>query len=521
MSKRIYNIMFHTHTISGIVISAALYVIFFAGSFSFFRDEIIAWERNEPVNETYFSEVNFDELLKKINEEHPLGKRNINIYQRIEGQTASVYLAPSKDTLAPKEKGRRNSYFATNLTTHSIENYRNNYSLGEFFYRLHFFAQLNFFGRSGYFLAGFIAFFFLFAVVTGVIVHWKKIVSSFYVFRPKQKLKTIWTDAHVALGFIGLPYQFMFAVTGCYLIIGYMVMLPPVKSIMYNDDDKEFNKVLTTEVKEDYNYEGTALEGHYSINDLVLKTQKEWPNVKLNGIEVYNYSDANMHVKISGRPKYKQKLLGSGFITYRVKDQLVVNKQHPTEKVSYVDGAVGLIQRLHFGDFGGYGMKLIYFALGLITCFVIISGVLIWLVARQRKNVPEYKQKFNLWLVNIYMAICLSMYPITAFIFVAVKFWGNDFEGGKRTFIYQVFFWGWLLLSSFFIIKKDYYFTNKICLLLGAVIGFLVPISNGIVTGNWLWVSWHKNYNQVFVFDVFWVLLSITSLLVYLKIKRK
>ncbi|RYG94835.1 PepSY domain-containing protein, partial [archaeon] len=34
---------FHTHTVSGIVISVVLFVIFFAGSFSFFRDEIINW----------------------------------------------------------------------------------------------------------------------------------------------------------------------------------------------------------------------------------------------------------------------------------------------------------------------------------------------------------------------------------------------------------------------------------------------------------------------------------------------
>nr|BFF40080.1 hypothetical protein BACY1_18850 [Tenacibaculum mesophilum] len=54
MAKRVYNIMFHTHTISGIVISAALYVIFFTGSISFLRDEIIAWERNEPVEKNFF-----------------------------------------------------------------------------------------------------------------------------------------------------------------------------------------------------------------------------------------------------------------------------------------------------------------------------------------------------------------------------------------------------------------------------------------------------------------------------------
>lgn len=511
--------MFHTHTISGIIISAALYVIFFAGSMTFLRDEIIAWERNEPVTESYFSEVDFESLLQNIDKKHPLNKRDIIINQGIEGQTAAVFLAASKDTLVGKKEGRRN-FFTTNLITNKIQNRKEGYSLGEFFYRLHFFAQLNFFGKSGYFLAGLVAFFFLFAIITGVVVHWKKIISSFYVFRPKEKLKTIWTDAHVSLGFIGLPYQFIFAVTGCYLIVGYTVMLPPVKAIMFGDDAK-FEQVMEPDVSQNYMYVGTPLVIPVSVNQFVSKTLTKWPNVKVTGIQVYNYGDVNMHVKVIGRPAYKDKLLGAGFLTFRANDSQIVAEKDPYGPVSYVDGAADIISRLHYGDFGGYGLKLIYFVLGIITCFVIISGVLIWLVARDKINVPEHKRKFNLWLVNIYMAICLSMYPITAFVFVVVKFFGADFPTGRKELIYHTFFWGWLLLSSLFIIKKDYYFTNKICLLLGSVIGLIVPISNGIVTSNWFWVSWQNGHTQLFVFDVFWLVLSTTTLIAYTIIVKK
>ncbi|MEM9935869.1 MAG: PepSY domain-containing protein, partial [Bacteroidota bacterium] len=45
MDRRIYNIMFSLHTMSSIIISVAVFVIFFAGTFSFFRDEIVNWER--------------------------------------------------------------------------------------------------------------------------------------------------------------------------------------------------------------------------------------------------------------------------------------------------------------------------------------------------------------------------------------------------------------------------------------------------------------------------------------------
>lgn len=66
MGNRTYNILFHTHTVSGIVISVALYVIFFAGSFSFFRDEIVNWERGHTVEDYDELSVDFNSVLKDL-----------------------------------------------------------------------------------------------------------------------------------------------------------------------------------------------------------------------------------------------------------------------------------------------------------------------------------------------------------------------------------------------------------------------------------------------------------------------
>ena len=537
-NNRIYNVMFHTHTISGIIISAALYVIFFAGSISFFKEEIQAWENNETSTKgDYFSQANFDSILKNIDKEHELKSKDVTIYYN-SGQHAFVSLSESKDTLANKakiegaeKKGKKSDkakrkrpkrvFIKTNLVSNEFESQERSYNLGEFFYRLHFFAQLNFYGVSGYIFAGFVSFFFLFAILTGVIVHWNKIISSFYVFRPKEKWKTIWTDAHVSLGMIGLPFQFMFAVTGCYLIIAYSIMLPPVKSVLFNGDSEALEKAVYANNNVEYDFKKDPLKKTVSYTVFVNQAKEKWPNLKLTRVQIFNFGDANMHVKVVGRPKYNDKFLaGEGFLTYRAIDNKVVDQKDPYASTSYVDGSSSIIERLHYGDYGGYGIKIIYFILGLVTCFVIISGVLIWLVARDKKNIPEYKRKFNTWLVTIYMAICLSIYPITALIFIVVKCF-NGPEIDKKTLIYSVFFWSWLALSTFFVIKRDNYFTNKVSLILGSILGFFVPISNGIKTGNWPWVTWQKGYIEIFVIDIFWIILSLTSLAIFFKLKAK
>jgi hypothetical protein len=57
--------------------------------------------------------------------------------------------------------------------------------MGEFLFRLHFMAQLNQvpirvgIAPFGYLIAGITAFIFLFALITGLLLHWDKIVSNF------------------------------------------------------------------------------------------------------------------------------------------------------------------------------------------------------------------------------------------------------------------------------------------------------------------------------------------------------
>ncbi len=520
MANRLYNVFFHTHTISGIIISAALYVIFFTGSISFLRDEINAWERNQPIETDYFKTIDFDKALSEIGKEKELYGRDINFSHRYFERRVGVSMGRSKDTTLqePKQRGRRGNFFYMDMENFDQKDYNSNYSLGEFFYRLHFFAQLNFFGRSGYFLSGFVAFFFLFAVITGVIVHWKKIISSFYVFRPKAKWKAIWTDAHVALGMIGLPYQFMFAVTGAFLIIGYMVMLPPVQSVIFDDDAQKMEKAMAYDSEQEYEFSWNKMDQQISINDFVEETAKDWTDVQITNLQVINYGDENMHIKISGSPYYSEKLLGTGQKTYRARDGFVTYDKDPFSKISYAEGALDTLRRLHYGDFGGYGMKLIYLVLGLITCFVILSGVLIWQVARDRKAVSLAKRRFNAWLVHLYVAVCLSLYQVTALAFIAMKLFADDYGDMRRTFLYQVFFYSWLLLIVVFLIKRNNAFTNKASLWLGAVIGLFVPVANGYVTNNWLWTSWNNGYYQIFVVDLFWLLMSLTAFAVLYRI---
>jgi uncharacterized iron-regulated membrane protein len=235
MNNRNYNIYFHTHTVSGIVISVVLFVIFFAGSFSFFKDEIINWERSESVAITKEIQLDYDKALNNLDKQYTLHGRNISISRPNSERRVNIYLEGTKDSLATA-KLKESSFFYLDTKNFTSLTYEDSYLLGEFLYRLHFLAQIPY--PIGYYLSGFVALFFLFAIVTGVLLQWNKIVSNFYIFRPKEKLKTLWTDAHTSLGMIGLPFQFVYAVTGAFFMIKLLIVAPSVMALYKGDQDK-------------------------------------------------------------------------------------------------------------------------------------------------------------------------------------------------------------------------------------------------------------------------------------------
>ncbi|WP_417359228.1 PepSY-associated TM helix domain-containing protein [Galbibacter sp.] len=513
MNNRSYNILFHLHTISGIIISAGLFVIFFTGSFSFFRDEIANWQKEEytqPGDQGIKS--NLDPIMDSLSKNYILYGRDIEIGRHYNERRVDINMTASKDSLA-SEQAKLGSFFYLDTDTFDTYSYLESYTLGEFLYRLHFFAQIPY--PYGYYTSGLVSFFFLFAIITGILVHWNKIVSNFYTFRPRAKLKTIWTDAHTALGVIGLPFQFVYAVTGAFFMLNVLMAAPNIMFLFEGSQQKLYNELEMSETPPPLAYE--KLDQIPSIEGFAQQARDKWQNINLTHLHIYNYGDRSMRVTVEGELPKNDKYTGTAILSFDAGSGAILAEKDPYKENTYLDGVKNFLYRIHYGDYAGYGLRIISFVLGLISCFVILSGVLIWLVAREKKSVAERKRRFNRALVNIYVSVCLTLYPITALSFIAVKIQGEV----DKSFVNDFYFISWLLLSLFFIWRKDNYFTNKYCLLLGSAIGFIVPLVNGIVSGNWFWLSVNEQLFQSFFIDMLWIVLSIVSLWVFFKLKRK
>ncbi len=541
MNNRNYNIYFNTHTISGIIICAILYVIFFAGSFAFFRNEIAAWQNNTSYKTYREDHKNVDHLLDSLKGQTNLHGRDITFYMHREGTSAYVGLSASNDSLlnkenlakvtpeqkAAKKKGRRrggdddSKNFTYNFANKKSGDYTQNYDMGEFLFRLHFMAQLNQvpirvgIAPFGYLIAGITAFIFLFALITGLLLHWDKIVSNFFVFRPFSKWKTVWTDMHTALGVIGFPFQFIFAVTGTFLIINSVLALP-LSKLLYDGDQQKMYQEMGVSAETNFPYTYKPLNADINIAPFLDLAKHKWPESDFQRITIKNYADSNMHVIMELEPHFNKSFAGSGLLSVRAADNKVVAEKSPVSDASYADGVRSIIYRLHYGDYGGYPLKMVYFILGVMGCLVIISGILIWLVARDKNNVIPRKRKFNFWAANIFTAICLTMLPVTALTFIAIKLSPEV----NQDFIYRVYFYSWLLFSLYYIIRRSIRRTNRETLLVGSILAFFIPLANGFMTGNWIWDTFRNGQRDIFVVDFLWLMIGIIGVIAYNKTKK-
>jgi len=523
MSKRTHNVYFHLHTISGITISVALFIIFFAGSYSLFVDAIEHWEKGDNI--TAFVEnkpaVDYNRLIDSLESKgiHLFG-RNINttdkgsLYQ-------SVYLTGSEDSLAG-ELDQQPINLVLNTETYELKKVTPFFSLGDLLYELHFFNQL---GKPGYYFSALVSLFFLFAIISGIIVHWKKIKMNFSVFRPKQKLKTIWTDAHTALGTIGLPFQFMYALTGA--MFGLSILVSLSGSLMFGGNTEKFNKALEDDHEEVHTHLGSPTDvSQMDYNAFRDKADQHWPGFKGMYLGIMHYGSNTQQFRSYGYVSVKDQFLNEGEVVFDMGTGKVLHEHDPYDR-DYTDNIWPTVYRLHFANYGNIGvlseylLKALYFLMAILTCFVIISGVLIWLEARKKLTISERKKYYNKQVGHIYLAICMSMLPITAAAFICSKLLPVSVNDHREITLNCFYFISWLLLSLFFWYKQDNGITNRYSLLSAGILGLAIPVVNGFISKNWFWLTYSRHDYGIFIIDILWMAIALSCLYAYFRMTRK
>lgn len=510
LKPRLHNIFFHLHTVSGITITALLFVIFLAGAFTLFRGEFYSWE-NPKVRHMQENAYHLDSIVKSITSKKPTFDTENSFRITLPSEKAPFFRIFGSEKANPTKKKKRPKRISFYLNPKDLQiTHAKNTTLGNTIYHLHYFRQIP---KIGMYLSSSVAFLFLFAMITGILIHWKNMRKKFFAFIFKGGIQKTWTNLHTFLGVLGLPFQFIYAITGAYFGLRILFFIPFALVFGEKQQKAAYKEMVPARyLRPDKTAQKQKVP---NLQKCFEKAKFLYPESKIQRISVshYGYEDAFATYYL----KDNKNILSKGSITYNLKDATIKLHQ-PLQKASYIKSISNSIIGLHFANFSGISLKILYFLMAILTCFMLIGGLVIWEKSRDNNHYTKKQKRFHYWITKISLAICLSLFSAIALFFLINKCVPLEFSG-RVSLVQKIFFIGWLLLALVGCFFKKYPLMSYFYIVFTGIIAFFIPIANGIITGDWFWKTF-STQPYVFAVDIFWFLLAFL-LLASIIIRRK
>ncbi|GAB2189694.1 hypothetical protein MAH1_13020 [Sessilibacter sp. MAH1] len=370
-----------SHSLSGLFVAAILYLVCISGTVAVFHSEIGRWEQplapegniasieqveaslNRYLDEnTELSDHEYVFFPSDASPRYKIGNKKDSWYLDSEGEFAQSAAAPYAE-------------FLTRLHTSLL--------LPESF-------ALYVVSITGVFLAA--------LIISGILSH-PSIIRDAFKWRKNNSERIYQVDIHNRLSVWGLPFYLMIAMTGVYF--GFVGLLFAAYAEFAHNGDR------AGLLEEIYGAEPQLTQqlGHVEFANAYRQVEAMNPGGKpLFAILHEAGTDKQFLDFFVQQP---ERLLYSETFRFSIQGEFISTGD-------YIDGAVGKqiaysTYRLHFGDFAGLSVKIIYALLGLSLTVICVSGVNIWLLKRKHETFVNPLWTSLVWGTPAVMLLCGSL----------------------------------------------------------------------------------------------------------------
>ncbi|CAG0965227.1 hypothetical protein MTYP_00953 [Methylophilaceae bacterium] len=448
---RIYKAV---HTWTGIVAGMALFIAFYAGAITIFKEPLARWVTPPSAS----AAVSLDEaqtLIVRTLTEHSVAAKDFRLHlHQAEHLRAGINWQVKPDGADEHDTSGIRHYVAT-LDAVGMVRVEEMYpsQLAEFIDTLHRVVGLPVDSDPNRWVMGVIATLYALALVSGVVVLLPSMVKDFFALRVGKNLKRMWLDAHNIVGIVSLPFHVVMAVTA--VVFAYHDQIYDTQDALIHDGKWGMAFQRPGGMHDAVPRDPASL---LPPAELLARVKAFSPSFEPTALQYLNTTAPRAGVRVWGHdPTAHSPRFVGGFVGVDPYSGKIMNTDFMPGRQDAANATVSSFFALHFGTYGGMPVQWMYFLLGLAGAWLFYSGNLLWIESRRkvrRKDgeLPTQRRDVQ-WLAAGTVGVCLGCVCGISLTIVAGKWlYGHvaDLTVWHQLVYYIVFFAsiGWAFLRG-------------------------------------------------------------------------
>lgn len=487
ISSDILRVYKSLHTWVGITSGLLLFIGFYAGALTMFKQPLDRWAAAPLVQLSAADSQQLDSLINEVLQQHPSARQDITVYLK---QDESIS-APLRWEVHDKQDEHGHGidldaqvwHAGFNALGEPVSEPVKQSLLGDLIDQLHRTAGIpGHVGdeQLGILILGVAGLLYALALISGLIILLPTLVKDFFLLRAGKNKKRFWLDAHNVIGITSLPFH---------LIIAFTVVVFAFHDVFYGT----LAKTVYAEVPM-FGSRGGAPAVQYDLTelapvaDVIQQVKQAAPAFEVTQLRYMGLEGPRPLIRAS---IYNPDYLVHGPVTayagvHPYTGEVVMKNMIPGEGSDW-SGIVMHFFALHFGSFGGDPVRWMYFLLGLSGAFLFYSGNLLWVESRRKKQkrdqpLPQQTRSVR-WMAAATVGVCLGCIAAVSAAIAGAKLGhllsAADINGFYLQVYYGIFF-GAVVWAFWHGAAQAAVHLLRLC----ALTTLLIPLST---LAGWLW----------------------------------
>lgn len=377
MRSDVIRIYKNLHTWTGLVSGMALFICFYAGALSMFKEPLSRWATPPAEQQQWVSPEQWSELIQTTLVRHPEAADAFILHVEQREHTVAPLVWANGE---PRLRVAPQAWATLDEDGELITGESRPAPLAELIDLLHQTAGIPGGGHHylGVYIMGAVCALYFLALVSGLIVLLPTLVKDLFAVRPGHNRKRFWLDTHNVVGLASLPFHLVIALSTIVFAFHDQIY-DGLQKLVYPD------RPLWERSESDLT--PRSVEALLPPAQLLALLTQVAPDFEPREMHFHDVNTAAAEVRIYGETLWQPQRDGArGLAIMNPYGGEMMNTAYLPGHENDWTAIINTFFALHFGNYGGALTQWAYLLLGLGGAFIFYSGNLLWIEARRRRQ---------------------------------------------------------------------------------------------------------------------------------------